>query len=131
MGLSLVATASPVAAKDKAPKLEHTHLTLKATQAQSSQQGRYKAGVVATLRAKNAGLAAEPVELFQRVKGAAKWADTGVGATTDSTGAASFAFVQSDTKGQYRVEFAGDTTYAASHSGTITVHPLQATTSAA
>jgi hypothetical protein len=125
--LSLAVAASPAAAKDKAPKLQHTHLTVKSTHEKVSGNNSFKATVVARLRAKQMGLAAEPVELFQRVKGgASKWVDTGAGATTDATGAASFAFVQSDTKGQYRVVFAGDSTYDGSHSGTITINKLQA-----
>jgi hypothetical protein len=129
--LSLAAAASPALAKDKAPKLVHTHLTSKATKEKASQNDSFKATVVVRLRAKNTGLSSEPLELFKRAKGATKWADTGVGTTTDSAGAATFGFVQSDTKGQYRVAFAGDATYAASHSGMITIHKLKATTSAA
>jgi hypothetical protein len=127
--LSLAVAAGPAMAKDKTPKLAHTHLTVKAAQERVTKNDKFKATVVATLRAKKAGLADEPVELLQRDKGATKWVDTGTGATTDANGAASFAFIQAEAKQQYRVVFAGDATYAKSHSGTITIHKLKAATS--
>jgi hypothetical protein len=105
-----------------APKthLTHTHLTLHATMERVTKNQKFKATVVARLRAHKAGLVDETVDLQQRHKGA-KWVDTGTTATTDSTGAATFTFVQAQTKEQYRVTFAGDAAFRHSHSGTITI----------
>lgn len=123
--LTLAVAATPAMAKDHTPKLAHTHLTLKATQQKVTPNDKFKATVVATLRAKHDRLAGEPVELFQRAKGAS-WVDTGTGATTDPNGAASFSFTQGAAKQQYRVVFAGDATYHGSRSGAITIHKLKA-----
>lgn len=124
--LSLAVAAGPAVAKNTTPKLAHTHLTLKATQSHVTKNDHFKATVVAKLRAKKAGLAAESVELFQHAKGATKWVDTGTSAVTDTDGAATFTFVQTADKQQYRVVFAGDATYHASHSGSITINKLKA-----
>ncbi|MBV9485338.1 MAG: hypothetical protein JO246_04715 [Frankiaceae bacterium] len=119
------ALASGHPAKD--PKLVHTHLTLKATQEKVNKNDKFKATVVAKLRAKKAGLAAETVSLQERSKGAdSKWSDTGVSGTTADDGTAAFTFTQSENKQQYRVVFAGDDTYAKSHSGNITIKRLKA-----
>lgn len=111
-----------------APKGSHqvgTHLTLHATKERVTKNQKFKASVVARLRAHKAGLANETVDLQQRQKGATKWVDTGTTGTTDSTGAATFSFVQGQAKEQYRVVFAGDSTYRHSHSGTITITKLR------
>jgi hypothetical protein len=131
--LTLVTMGTPAfGASHQASKkthLAHTHLTLHATQEKVTKNDKFKATVVAKLRSHKDGLAGEPVELFQRAKGATKWVDTSTGGTTDSNGAATFAFVQSESKQQYRVVFAGDSTYKGSHSGTITIKRSKATTS--
>jgi hypothetical protein len=122
MSLAVSAPALAAGHGGKQPKLTHTHLTLKATQAKVAKNDKFKATVVATLRAKKAALPGETVDLAQRIKGAAtKWTDTGSTGTTAADGTVTFAFTQSATKQQYRVVFAGDATYAASHSGTITI----------
>lgn len=127
--LSMAAVAGPAAASGhgggKSPKLTHTHLTLKATQEKVTKNDKFKASVVAKLRAKKAGLADETVDLQQHAKGATKWVDTGKTDTTATDGTATFSFTQSATKEQYRVVFAGDATYAKSHSGTITIKKLK------
>jgi hypothetical protein len=109
-----------------APKghLTHTHLTLHATKERVTKNQKFKATVVARLRAHKAGIAGETVDLKQRHKGG-NWVDTGTTATTDSTGAATFTFVQAQTKEQYRVAFAGDTSFRHSHSGTITISRIK------
>jgi hypothetical protein len=126
--ITLMATAAPALANGhgggggKAPKLIHTHLTLKAAQQKAAKSDKFKDAAVAKLRAKHAGLSGETVDLVQRVKGGStKWVDTGQTATTTSDGTAAFTFTQTATKQQFRVVFAGDSTYAPSHSGTITV----------
>ena len=113
----------------KKPHLAHTHLTLHATQEKVTKNDKFKATVVAKLRSHKQGLADESVELFQRDKGVHKWTDTGSGATTDSNGAATFQFVQTESKQQYRVVFAGDSSYQKSHSGAITIKRSKATKS--
>jgi hypothetical protein len=130
--LSLMAVATPAFAGDhptKKPHLTHTHLTLHATQEKVTKNDKFKATVVAKLRAHKQGLAGESVELFQRDKGATKWVDTGTGATTDSDGAATFKFVQTESKQKYRVVFAGDASNQKSHSGVITIKRSKATKS--
>jgi hypothetical protein len=123
--LSLVALGAPAygASHDasKKPHLANTHLTLRATQQKVTKNDKFKATVVAKLRSHKNGLAGENVELFQHAKGATKWVDTSTGGTTDSNGAVTFSFVQTESKQQYRVVFAGDSTYQRSHSGTITI----------
>jgi hypothetical protein len=122
--LSLMAVGTPAFGAGhpvKQPHLAHTHLTLHATQEKVTKNDTFKATVVAKLRSHKQGLADESVELFQRDKGAAKWVDTGSGDTTDSNGAVTFQFVQTESKQQYRVVFGGDSTYQKSHSGTITI----------
>jgi hypothetical protein len=106
-------------------RLIHTHLTLHATKERVTKNQKFKATVVAKLRAHKAGVAGETVDLQQRHKGA-HWVDTGTTATTDSGGAATFSFVQAQTKEQYRVTFAGDATHRHSHSGTITISKVKA-----
>lgn len=122
-GLSNAALAAGQA-PDKPGHLTHTHLTLKATKEKVTRDHSFKATVAARLRAKHAPLAGEPVSLQERQKGAS-WSNTGTTATTDADGSASFSFVQSDKKEQYRVVFAGDTAYRHSHSGTITITRLK------
>jgi hypothetical protein len=126
-----LAVATPAFAGDhpKKPHLAHTHLTLRATHEKITKNDKFKATVVAKLRAHKQGLANESVELFQRDKGATKWVDTGTGATTDSDGAATFHFVQTESKQQYRVVFAGDPSNQKSHSGVITIKRSKATKS--
>jgi hypothetical protein len=111
----------------KGPHLIHTHLTLHATKEKVTKNQNFKATVVAKLRAHKAGVAGETVDLVQRQKGATKWVDTGTTAVTDSTGAATFTFVQAQTKEQYRITFAGDGAYRHSHSGTITISKIKPT----
>jgi hypothetical protein len=110
----------------KGPHPIHTHLTLHATKEKVTKNQKFKATVVAKLRAHKAGVAGETVDLMQRQKGASKWVDTGTAATTDSSGAATFTFMQAQTKEQYRITFAGDATYRHSHSGTITISKTKA-----
>ncbi len=128
--LSLAAVAGPAAGAThtnaKPTKLVHTHLTLKATQERVTKNDKFKATVVAKLRARKAGLAGETVDLEQHAKGATKWVDTGLTGTTAADGTASFAFVQGATTVQYRVVFAGDSAYAKSHSGTVTIRKFKA-----
>jgi hypothetical protein len=127
MALSLAASVGTAAAgSGKSDQLAHTHLTLKATHSKVTKNDKFKAGVVAKLRAHKAPLAGEAVELYQRDKGATKWVDTGIGSTTAPDGTASFTFLQSESKQQYRVVFAGDGTYQRSHSGSITIHKTKA-----
>lgn len=127
--LGLAAIAGPAAASghgEKSAKLSATHLTVKATQEKVSKNDKFKASVVATLRSKKSDLANETVGLAERAQGATKWIATGQTATTATNGTVTFTFTQSTTKEQYRAIFAGDTTYAASHSGTITINKSKA-----
>jgi hypothetical protein len=127
MSLAVGAPAMASGHGTKDPKLVHTHLTLKATQSKVTKNDKFKASVVAKLRAKKAALGAEPVGLQERTKGAdTKWSDTGVSGTTADDGTVAFTFTQGESKQQYRVVFAGDANYAKSHSGTITVKRLKA-----
>jgi hypothetical protein len=112
---------------NKKTHLAHTHLTLRATQERVTKNDKFKASVVAKLRSHKDGVAGESVELYQRAKGATKWVDTGTGGTTDSDGAATFTFVQSESNQHYRVVFAGDSTYKGSHSGSIAIKRSKAT----
>jgi hypothetical protein len=126
--LSLAVGAPAVAsAHGSAPtKLTHTALTLKATQQKVTKSDKFKATVVAKLHARHAGVANETVSLQLRTKGTtAKWTDTGTTGTTATDGTVSFTFTQAAANAQYRVTIAGDTTYAPSHSGTITIHRLK------
>ena len=124
--LSLAVSAPAVASAHGHTGLTHTAITLKATQEKVTKNDKFKATVVAKLRAGHAGVASETVSLQLRTKGTTpKWTDTGTTGTTATDGTVSFTFVQGATKAQYRVAFAGDTTYAASHSGTITIHRLK------
>jgi hypothetical protein len=104
----------------------HTHLTLKATQERVNKNSKFKATVVAKLRSHKAAVAGETVDLQQRGKPGKTWNDTGITGTTGTDGTASFTFTQAQDKQQYRVVFAGDTSYAKSHSGAITINRLKA-----
>jgi hypothetical protein len=113
---------SAVAGSPKQDKPAATHLTVKAVK-NPTKGDHYKAGVVGHLRSHHDALAGEPVELFTRTGAAGKsWTDTGESQTTDANGAVSFTFAQSATTEQYQLRFAGDGSYRASKSGTITVH---------
>jgi hypothetical protein len=120
--------AGPVYAAHQPAKshLAHTHITLRAAQEKMTKHNKFKATVVARLRSHKQGVAGENVELFQRTKGATKWVDAGIGSVTDSTGAATFHFVQTESKQKYRATFAGDATYQKSHSGVITIRRAKA-----
>jgi hypothetical protein len=125
--LSLAVSAPAVASAHTGHAgLKHTALTLKATQEKVTKNDKFKATVLAKLRAGHAGVANETVSLQLRTKGTTpKWTDTGVTGTTATDGTVSFTFTQGATKQQYRVSFAGDSTYAPSHSGTTTIHRLK------
>lgn len=98
--------------------LQKTHLTVHAP---ANTTGHYKATVNGALRSHHAGVASESVSLQQRTGKGKSWTDSGLSATTDANGKVSFSLTQSDKKEQYRLSFAGDSTYRKSHSGTVTV----------
>lgn len=98
--------------------LQHTHFNIHAP---ANTTGHYKATVNGKLKSHHTGVANESVSLQQRAGKGQSWTDTGLTATTDADGKVSFTLTQSDKKEQYRLSFAGDTTYRKSHSGTVTV----------
>ncbi|HVY10434.1 MAG TPA: hypothetical protein VHB18_09840 [Mycobacteriales bacterium] len=104
-----------------AAKLQSTHLTVRATHAKVGKANDFKASIVGKLRSHKDGLAGETVSVEQRTGKGNVWTDAGQSATTDADGKVTFAFVQSDKKEQYRLVFAGDSTYRKSHSGTVTI----------
>lgn len=106
----------------KTAKLATTHLTLKATKEKLTKADHVRANVTGTLRAKKAPLANELVTVDERKPGKSKWTATSFTSTTDANGKVTFAFVQTTANEQYRLVFAGDTTYKKSHSGTISIH---------
>lgn len=100
-----------------------THSSLKTTtltiHAPSSVTG--KATVTGKLRSHNTALANEAVSLQHRSGKGKAWTDAGSSQTTDANGKVTFTFTQGATKEQYRLAFAGDSTYKKSHSGVIAI----------
>jgi hypothetical protein len=109
------------ASHTKPTKLTDTHLTIKATKEKLTKGGNVKASVTGTLRAKKAAVANELITVDERQAGKTKWTATSFTATTDANGKVTFAFVQTNANEQYKLVFAGDTTYKHSHSGTIAI----------
>jgi hypothetical protein len=121
--VGVAAAAHPKPSKPaKTAKLATTHLTLKATKEKLTNADHVRANVTGTLRAKKAALADEVVTVDERKPGKSKWTATSFTSTTDANGKVSFAFVQTNANEQYRLVFAGDSTYKKSHSGTISIH---------
>jgi hypothetical protein len=117
--LASAGVAGTAAAGTHAPSgLQHTHLNVHAP---ANTTGHYKATVGGKLKSHHTGVANESVSLQQRTGKGQSWTDTGITATTDADGKVSFTLTQSDKKEQYRLSFAGDSTYRKSHSGTVTV----------
>jgi hypothetical protein len=118
-----VAVMAPVSAlaAQHTPKPATTALTIQSTN-NPTKGDHYKAGIESTLRSGNKAVAGETVSLDARKGGVKAWTPTGETATTDTNGQADFSLTQSAKTEQYRVVFAGDSSYRASHSGTVTVH---------
>lgn len=111
--------------------LKTTTLTIHAPSTVSAAS-HYKATVTGKLRSHKAALANEVVSLQQRAGKGHAWSDAGQTQTTDANGKVTFTFTQSTTREQYRLSFAGDSTYRKSHSGTVTItrtHPAKPTPS--
>jgi hypothetical protein len=99
--------------------LKATTLTVHAP-ANTTSHGRLT--VAGKLRSHHTALANESVSLQERSGKGAAWADSGQPAqTTGTDGKVSFTLTQGTSKEQYRLFFAGDSTYKKSHSGTVTV----------
>lgn len=103
----------------------HAHANLKTTtltiHAPATTTAHYKATVGGKLRSHKSPLAGEDVSLQQRSGKGKTWTDTGSSQTTGTDGKVSFTFTQSEKKEQYRLFFAGDSTYKKTHSGTVTI----------
>ena len=108
-----------------------THAGLKSTtltvHAPANTTGHYKATVGGKLRSHKTPLAGETVTVQQRTGKGKAWSDTAQTGVTDANGKVSFTFTQQATREQYRLSFAGDSTYRKSHSGTVTVHRVAPT----
>lgn len=132
--VSLAVTAGPALAgthPSGTTRPAATHLTLKATKETPKGAHSVKATVVGTLRARHAGVAGEPVELYERKGSGKAWTDTGSSQTTDENGKATFTFTQSTVNEQYQLRFAGDPAATPplkkSHSGVIAIHRARST----
>jgi hypothetical protein len=101
--------------------LKTTTLTLKATHERLTSGGNIKGTITGHLRSHKTGLVDETVTVQERRAGKTKWTDTEYTGTTDENGKVQFAFVQTNNNEQYRLVFAGDSTYKKSHSGVIAI----------
>lgn len=119
LGTAVAGTHGP------ATHLKTTTLTIHAP---SSATG--KTTVTGKLRSHHAALANETVSLQHRTGKGQAWTDAANNQTTDANGKVTYTFTQGATREQYRLVFAGDTTYRKSHSGVITItrtHPAPTT----
>lgn len=97
-------------------KLVHTHLTVHAPAVDGS-----RSTAVGKLRSHHTGIADETISVVERTATDHAWTATGQTATTDANGQVTVVLSQQANQVQYRLVFAGDSTYRGSHSGTITV----------
>jgi hypothetical protein len=99
--------------------LKTTTLTIHAP-ANTTSHGRLT--VAGKLRSHKTPLVGDSVSLQDRSGKGKTWSDAGQPAqVTDANGKVSFTLVQGTSKEQYRLFFAGDSTYRKTHSGTVTV----------
>jgi len=80
--------------------------------------------VTGVLSSDGSGVAHETVALEARMGVTPRWKVVGTG-TTGTTGAITFTLVAPKMKTQFKLVFAGDSTYRASHSNVITVSPVK------
>jgi hypothetical protein len=112
----VLATASVASAGTK-PKLAATTLSIKN---KPIAHGKHHADAISgVLRSHHKGVAGETVTLDSRTGKKPRWAAVGT-ATTGTDGSVSFT-VSPTTKTQFKLVFAGDSTFRKSHSNTITL----------
>lgn len=109
------------AAHDKPTHLKSTTLTLHATKEKLTAGGNVKASVTGKLRSHKGAVAGETVTVQERKGSGKAWTDTSSTGVTGTDGTVAFAFIQTTANEQYRLVFAGDTTYKKSHSGVIAI----------
>ena len=117
----IIAAATAVSAAPQ-PKLHATKLSISN---KVIAHGRHHAdAVTGVLSSDGTGVAHETVALEARMGVTPRWkvVDTG---TTGTNGAITFTLVTPKVKTQFKLIFAGDSTYRASHSNVITVSPVK------
>ena len=121
-GTAVIAVAAlPVAlmaGQATATTKKATSLSIRA--AHSAVLPHTKDTISGVLKAGSVVLPAQKVTLQQRKYGTTKWLAV-MSANTNSKGAVSFSLVPANQREQYELTYAGNTKYAASHSGVVTV----------
>ena len=116
-----IITATAVSAAPQ-PKLQATRLSISN---KVIAHGRHHVdAVTGVLSSDGSGVAHETVALEARMGVTPRWKVVGAG-TTGTNGAISFTLVAPKVKTQFKLIFAGDSTYRASHSNVITLLPVR------
>ena len=117
----IIAAATAVSAAPQ-PKLHATRLSISN---QVIAHGRHHVdAVTGVLSSDGTGVAHETVALEARMGVKPRWRVVDAG-TTGTNGAITFTLVTPKTKTQFKLVFAGDSTYRASHSNVITLRPAK------
>ena len=117
-----IITAATAVSAAPQPKLQATRLSISN---KVIAHGRHHVdAVTGVLSSDGSGVAHETVALEARMGVTPRWkvVDTG---TTGTNGAITFTLVTPKVKTQFKLVFAGDSTYRASHSNVITVSPVK------
>lgn len=120
-GGGVIATTTAADAASHHHKLQPTTLSIKN---KAIAHGKHHADeLTGVLRSHRKGVAAETVTLDSRAGKKPRWVVVGTG-TTGSDGSVSFT-VTVTVKAQFKLVFAGDSTYRKSHSNVITLKPVK------
>jgi hypothetical protein len=121
-GIMAAATAATAATAAPHPKPDATRLSISN---KVIAHGRHHAdAVTGVLSSDGTGVAHETVALEARMGVKPRWKVVDAG-TTGTNGAITFTLVTPKTKTQFKLVFAGDSTYRASHSNVITLAPVK------
>ena len=107
-----------VTAQAEAVTKKSTSLSIRA--ARSAVPPHTKDTISGVLKSGATVLPGQTVRLLQRKYGTSTWSTAG-SATTNTKGGVSFSLVPANQREQYELTYAGNATYAASHSGVVTV----------
>ena len=107
-----------VTAQAEAVTKKSTSLSIRA--ARSAVLPNTKDTISGVLKSGSTVLPGQTVRLLQRKAGTSTWSTAG-SATTSAKGGVSFSLVPANQREQYELSYAGNATYAASHSGIVTV----------
>jgi len=114
-GVAGIASATTPATK------KATTLSIKAASATVTSKTKDKVVLTATLKSGKTALAHRSVKLSERTFGTTTWKSVGTTHLTSKSGHPVFSVTQKNAKEQYRLTFAGTTTYAKSTSKVVTI----------